>query len=164
NLNSVIATTDAKRTSIEEDLTDAQQLLNLAQTVEMSHIVEPATAGETTARSSRTSLVVGGALGPLVRVIAALLPRPLPPRRPPRRLTREGKRVPVVVPAYDEERLVVETLRGIPELVDRIYVVDDASKDATGEQAASLDDPRVEVIRHERNLGVGAAIVTGYRK
>jgi glycosyltransferase involved in cell wall biosynthesis len=76
----------------------------------------------------------------------------------------EGKRVAVVVPAYDEERLVVETLRGIPELVDRIYVVDDASKDTTGEQAVSLEDPRVEVTRHGRNLGVGAAIVTGYRK
>ena len=76
----------------------------------------------------------------------------------------EGKRVAVVVPAYDEEGLVVETLRGIPELVDRIYVVDDASKDATGEQARSVGDPRIEVIRHERNKGVGAAIVTGYRR
>ncbi|HET7743333.1 MAG TPA: glycosyltransferase family 2 protein [Gaiellaceae bacterium] len=76
----------------------------------------------------------------------------------------EGKRVAVVVPAYDEERLVVETLHGIPELVDRVYVVDDASSDATGEQARSVGDARVEVIRHERNLGVGAAIVTGYQK
>jgi glycosyltransferase involved in cell wall biosynthesis len=76
----------------------------------------------------------------------------------------EGKRVAVVVPAYDEERLVVETLRGIPDLVDRIYVVDDASRDGTGARAQELGDPRVEVIRHERNRGVGAAIASGYRR
>jgi glycosyltransferase involved in cell wall biosynthesis len=76
----------------------------------------------------------------------------------------EGKRVAVVVPAHDEERLVVETLRGIPELVDRVYVVDDASTDGTAEKAGAVGDSRVEVIRHEQNLGVGAAIVTGYRR
>jgi len=75
----------------------------------------------------------------------------------------EGKRVAVVVPAYDEERLVVETLRGIPELVDRVYVIDDGSRDGTA-AAAAIGDPRVEVISHERNSGVGAAIVTGYRR
>ena len=76
----------------------------------------------------------------------------------------EGKRVAVVVPAYDEEDLVVETVRGIPDFVDRIYVVDDASRDGTAEQARAVADTRVELIRHERNLGVGAAIVTGYRR
>jgi glycosyltransferase involved in cell wall biosynthesis len=76
----------------------------------------------------------------------------------------EGKRVAVVVPAYDEERLVAETLRGIPGLVDRIYVVDDASRDGTGARVQELGDPRVEVIRHERNRGVGAAIASGYRR
>jgi glycosyltransferase involved in cell wall biosynthesis len=76
----------------------------------------------------------------------------------------EGKRVAVVVPAYDEERLVGETLRGIPDFVDRIYVVDDASRDATADQAGGVGDPRVEVIRHERNAGVGAAIVSGYKR
>jgi len=76
----------------------------------------------------------------------------------------EGKRVAVVVPAYDEEDLVVETVRGIPDFVDRIYVVDDASRDGTAEQARAVADARVELIRHERNRGVGAAIVTGYRR
>ena len=76
----------------------------------------------------------------------------------------DGKRVAVVVPAYDEERLVAETLRGVPEFVDRVYVVDDASRDGTVAAAAAVGDDRVVVISHERNSGVGAAIVTGYRR
>jgi glycosyltransferase involved in cell wall biosynthesis len=76
----------------------------------------------------------------------------------------EGKRVAVVVPAYDEEALVADTLRGIPELVDRIYLVDDASTDATAQKAEEVGDPRVEVVAHDRNQGVGAAILTGYRR
>jgi glycosyltransferase involved in cell wall biosynthesis len=75
-----------------------------------------------------------------------------------------GKSVAVVVPAYDEEDLVERTLGGIPAFVDRIYVVDDASRDATAERARSFGDSRVEVIAHERNSGVGAAIVTGYKQ
>ncbi len=76
----------------------------------------------------------------------------------------EGKRLGVVVPAYDEEELIVSTLQGIPGFVDRIYVVDDASGDETAERARSVGDPRVEVIVHDRNRGVGAAIVTGYKR
>ena len=76
----------------------------------------------------------------------------------------EGKRVAVVVPAYNEEHLVAETLAGIPDFVDRIYVVDDASSDATAQRAREAADARTEVIAHERNGGVGAAIVTGYER
>ena len=76
----------------------------------------------------------------------------------------EGKRVAVVVPAFDEERLIGTTLSGIPEFVDRILVIDDASRDATAELARASGDPRVEVISHELNQGVGAAILTGYRR
>ena len=74
----------------------------------------------------------------------------------------EGKRVAVVVPAYDEERLVGTTLRGIPEFVDRILVVDDASTDGTADSVRAVGDPRVELVVREQNGGVGAAIVTGY--
>ena len=69
----------------------------------------------------------------------------------------------VVVPAYDEEALVGSTVSGIPAFVDRIIVVDDGSKDETAVRAQAADK-RVEVIPHERNQGVGAAIVTGYRR
>jgi glycosyltransferase involved in cell wall biosynthesis len=76
----------------------------------------------------------------------------------------EGKKVAVVVPAHNEEGLIGATLQGIPGFVDRIYVVDDASTDATAERARAVEDPRVEVITHDRNRGVGAAIVTGYKR
>jgi glycosyltransferase involved in cell wall biosynthesis len=76
----------------------------------------------------------------------------------------EGKHVAVVVPAHNEEQLIVATLQGIPGFVDRIYVIDDASRDETAERARTVDDPRVEVIVHDRNRGVGAAIVTGYKR
>jgi glycosyltransferase involved in cell wall biosynthesis len=76
----------------------------------------------------------------------------------------DGKRVAVVVPAHDEEQLIGATLAGIPAFVDRVYVVDDGSGDATVERASATGDERVEVIVHDRNRGVGAAIVTGYER
>ena len=76
----------------------------------------------------------------------------------------EGKTVAVVVPAHDEEDLVATTIAGIPDFVDRVYVVDDASNDATADRARAVGDGRVEVIPHERNEGVGAAVVTGYKR
>jgi glycosyltransferase involved in cell wall biosynthesis len=76
----------------------------------------------------------------------------------------ESARVAVVVPAHNEERWIAETVRRMPAFVDHVIVVDDASRDGTSREAARLADPRVEVIRHAENLGVGAAIVRGYRR
>jgi glycosyltransferase involved in cell wall biosynthesis len=76
----------------------------------------------------------------------------------------EGKTVAVVVPAYNEEGLIGNTLAGMPDFVDRIIVVDDASGDGTADRARAAGDGRVELVRHERNGGVGAAILTGYRR
>ena len=76
----------------------------------------------------------------------------------------EGKRVAVVVPAFQEELLVADTLRGIPAFVDLIVVVDDHSADATAGRARAAGDARVEVIEHTENRGVGAAIATGYAR
>ena len=88
----------------------------------------------------------------------------------------EQQRVAVVVPAYDEERHVGRVIETMPAFVDRIYAVDDSSTDRTWEvirahavrdpaTAARADGgPRVVPIRHEQNLGAGAAVVTGYRR
>ena len=78
----------------------------------------------------------------------------------------EGKTVSVVIPAYDEGLLLPATLAGIPDFVDRIYVVDDASGDGTAAKAraAAEADPRVSLIVRDHNGGPGAAVVTGYRQ
>ena len=77
----------------------------------------------------------------------------------------EDAKVVVVVPAYDEEERIARVLGSIPPEVDEIIVVDDASRDATSlrARAAALTDPRVRVLSHDVNRGVGAAIATGYR-
>ncbi|HZU84683.1 MAG TPA: glycosyltransferase family 2 protein [Polyangiaceae bacterium] len=72
--------------------------------------------------------------------------------------------VVVVVPALDEAPRIGRVLRGMPACVDAIVVVDDGSRDGTAELARASGDARVEVLRHERNRGVGAAIATGYRR
>jgi uncharacterized protein involved in exopolysaccharide biosynthesis len=81
NLNSVITTADARRTSLQDDLYEAGQLLNLAANVETSRVVEPPSAVKTTARSSRTSLIVGALFGLLAGAVAALAAEPFVARR-----------------------------------------------------------------------------------
>jgi glycosyltransferase involved in cell wall biosynthesis len=76
----------------------------------------------------------------------------------------DGKRVAVVVPAHDEERLIQTTIAGVPEFVDRIFVVDDASTDGTAAQVRTSHDLRVELVQRDHNGGVGSAIVTGYER
>jgi dolichol-phosphate mannosyltransferase len=75
-----------------------------------------------------------------------------------------GSNVAVIVPAYQEERLIGRTLSRLPAFVDRVYVVDDASTDRTAERARNHGDRRVTLLCHPQNRGVGAAIVTGYER
>ncbi len=73
--------------------------------------------------------------------------------------------IAVVVPAYNEELLIGETLRVVPDYVSRIYAINDCSEDGTGDQIEKCiqEDSRIVHLCHARNCGVGAAIVTGYR-
>ncbi len=73
-------------------------------------------------------------------------------------------RVGVVVPAFCEEERIGRVVTTLPDWVSQVVVVDDASTDRTAERVRELGRARVELICHERNQGVGAAIATGYRR
>lgn len=76
----------------------------------------------------------------------------------------KGLRVAVVVPAFKEEANIAGVISTMPPIVDHILVVDDASPDGTFQAAADVADPRTEVLRNPKNLGVGGSIVTGHRR
>lgn len=75
-----------------------------------------------------------------------------------------GVRVAVVIPARDEEAWIEEVVAGMPAFVDHVIVVDDGSTDRTGALAKATGDERLEIVRHPEPRGVGAAIVSGYRR
>jgi len=77
-----------------------------------------------------------------------------------------NKKIALVIPAYNEEKLISPTLESVPEIVDKIYVIDDGSKDSMASvvrERAKIDS-RIELIQHSKNMGVGQAVITGYEK
>lgn len=74
--------------------------------------------------------------------------------------------IAVVVPCYRVEREIQSVLQRIPKYIKHIIVIDDASPDSTSTivTAIAKKDRRITLIRHEANLGVGGAMVTGFRK
>src|SRR5438046_2152222 len=75
-----------------------------------------------------------------------------------------GRRIAVVVPAFNEADKIARTIRSIPGFVDHVLVIDDGSADGTGRLALRTRRRGLEVLRHPQNQGVGAAIATGYRR
>ena len=78
-----------------------------------------------------------------------------------------GKTIAVVIPCFNEELLIERVLRTMPGFVDTLIVVDDNSTDSTAaivEHCASDFGERLVLLRHRRNRGVGAALVSGYRQ
>ena len=74
-------------------------------------------------------------------------------------------RVAAVIPCFRGRDTIVAVIRAIGPEVDRIYVVDDGCPDGSGEHVArECADPRVVILHNARNLGVGGAMKTGYRR
>lgn len=78
----------------------------------------------------------------------------------------KGKTIGVVIPAYNEEPLISRVIDSVPEFVDRVIVVNDGSKDNTVSvlEEEKKHHPRLEAISHQKNQGVGGAIITGYKR
>jgi dolichol-phosphate mannosyltransferase len=71
----------------------------------------------------------------------------------------KGYAIQLVLPAFDEVGKIGQAVRRIPRpLIDHVVVVDDGSKDETAAEAGAAG---ATVLRHDHNLGVGAAIRTG---
>lgn len=68
----------------------------------------------------------------------------------------------VVIPAFKVARHIAEVVSTIPPSVSAIIVVDDASPDDIAGALRDIHDPRLRIVRHERNRGVGGAVMTGY--
>ncbi|HSW57469.1 MAG TPA: glycosyltransferase family 2 protein, partial [Dehalococcoidales bacterium] len=78
----------------------------------------------------------------------------------------KNKKIGVVVPAHNEERFIAGVIDTMPDFVDKIFVVNDASTDKTAgiiDQKAK-NNPRVVAIHRELNGGVGAAILSGHQE
>jgi glycosyltransferase involved in cell wall biosynthesis len=73
----------------------------------------------------------------------------------------DGKKIVVVMPAYNAEQTLERTVAEVPALVDEIILVDDHSRDGTADLARKLG---LHTIRHEQNRGYGGNQKTCYRE
>jgi glycosyltransferase involved in cell wall biosynthesis len=77
------------------------------------------------------------------------------------------KKIAVIVPAYNEEKLISKVITTMPEFVDKIYVIDDASDDQTFDivnNFVTIFPDRICLIHHEKNIGVGGSILSGHKQ
>lgn len=75
----------------------------------------------------------------------------------------QNYKIAVVIPAYNEEKLINSTINTIPNFVDRIIVINDSSTDNTNIILSKIKKNNLTIINHEKNKGVGASIATGYK-
>jgi glycosyltransferase involved in cell wall biosynthesis len=77
----------------------------------------------------------------------------------------KGKLISVVIPCYNEEKQITGVINSIPDIIDKIVVIDDKSRDKTVDVLRKFKDSnaRIVLIEHDKNLGVGGAMASGYK-
>ncbi|MBZ0325586.1 MAG: glycosyltransferase family 2 protein [Alphaproteobacteria bacterium] len=74
-------------------------------------------------------------------------------------------KIGIVIPCYKVKRHILSVLDGIGDEAQAVYVVDDCCPEGTGDFVEqSCRRPNLRVLRHDRNKGVGGAVMTGYRQ
>ena len=82
-------------------------------------------------------------------------------------MSQANAKIAIVIPAYKVVQQIDQVLSAIPSGIDHVILVDDKCPLGSGKIAESNSYPNIEdliVLRHEKNQGVGGAVVTGYRK
>lgn len=74
-------------------------------------------------------------------------------------------KIAVIIPSYKVKKHILSVIEGLNSLIDLIIIVDDQCPEQSGQYVLDhCSDPRVKVIFHEKNLGVGGATISGYKK
>jgi dolichol-phosphate mannosyltransferase len=76
----------------------------------------------------------------------------------------ENKNLAVIIPAYNSEKTILSVIKKIPDYVDWIIVVNDKSSDNTAKVVSEISDSRVILISNNKNMGVGGAMIAGFKK
>jgi len=71
--------------------------------------------------------------------------------------------VVVVIPAYNEEKLIGKVMQSIPDYVDQIIIIDDKSTDRTIDIVEASTNDKIILLKHRKNQGCGGALATGYK-
>ena len=76
-----------------------------------------------------------------------------------------SEKVAVVIPCYRVTDHIVRVVQEVLPLVNYVIVVDDACPEESGSYLSKhVQDPKLRIIRHKKNLGVGGAMITGYQE
>ena len=75
----------------------------------------------------------------------------------------KDEKIAIIIPMYNVSNHILDVLAEIPDMVDMIIAVDDKSQDQSVQLVKQSSDPRIHLIQHEHNQGVGGAMRSGFR-